>query len=152
LINPSEESPGQFRPVILFAFLILVVAPLIYFFVAFFVKVPLKTGGEQEMLFYILLLVGMVQPIVLPFLEKMQVGNYRKSKNSSMSPVQLYTTISIIKMAMIEAVYLYGLVVYFLSGDLTKMLYFYPVGIIWTLIYWPRRDKYEKFTKSLEGA
>ena len=152
MINPTEENPGQFRPVILLTFFNLVVAPLIYFFVAFFMKIPLKTGGEQEMLLYILLIVGMVQPVVLPFIEKMQINNYRKNKNSAMSPYQLFTTISIIKMAMIEAVYLYGLVVYFLSGDLTRMLYFYPVGIIWTFIYWPRRDKYERFTKSLEGA
>ena len=150
--NQNEEQTAQLKLVKLFAFFMLVVFPVIYFFVAFYVKVPLKTGGEQEMLFYILLIVGMVQPVVLPFIEKIHIKNYRKNKNSAMSPSQLYTTISIIKMAMVEAVYLYGLVVYFLSGDLTKMLYFYPVGIIWTIIYWPRREKYILFTKSLEGS
>ena len=61
------------------------------------------------------------------------------------------TNLSIIRMSLIGAIYIFGLIVYFLTADLTQMLWFYPVGICWSAIYWPRRAKYRQFVERLEA-
>ena len=57
--------------------------------------------------------------------------------------------LSLIKFSLIEAIYIYGLVVYLLSGDILKALYFYPVGIAWSVVHWPTRDRFENFVNRL---
>lgn len=145
MIESGGSQEAQFRTVTIIAVAALIVAPLLYLIMAYLVTVPSRGDGEQQMLIYILLIVGTVQPVLLPVIEKSQVNSYRKNIDSSMTPSNLFTTLSIIKYAFIEAIYLYGLAVYFLSGELNSMLYFYPVGIIWTFIHWPRKSTFEKF-------
>jgi len=65
------------------------------------------------------------------------------------SPVHLYFMLSIIQMAMVEAIYVYGFIVFILTARLTYMLYFYPIGIAWSFVYWPRREKYTQLLEKL---
>ncbi len=96
------------------------------------------------MLFYILLIVGISQPAVLGFVGRSHLAGFRRSR-TAMSPAQLFTAMTIVKAAFVETIYIYGLVVYFLCGDLTRMLAFYPVGILWSYVIWPSRSSLERF-------
>ena len=63
---------------------------------------------------------------------------------TQMSARQLLFSIIIVRMAFIKPSYIYGLVVFMISADLSRMLWFYPIGVFWTLIYWPTRARREK--------
>jgi len=128
----------------------LLVAPVIYLIVAYVIRIAPKSSGEIDMMFYILLIVAVIQPAMASFMVKSQIKSYRASKYSRMSPGQLFTSVNLIKFAVVEAVYIYGLVVYLLSGDMTRMLYFYLIGIIWSAVYWPRHSTWEKFNRAVE--
>ena len=144
---PVGDTRGaQYRLAVTLAALMLVVAPLFYFFIAMFISSqPIETTTGVDFLLYLLLIVGIVQPAAGFFIERYQVSNYRKSSELSAKFGQLYVTLTIIKLSFVEAIYIYGLVIFLITRQFTEMLYFYPIGIIWTAVFWPRRDRFERF-------
>jgi hypothetical protein len=134
------------------AFVFMVAAPLTYLAVIFLVAVPEGASAADGTVLNILLLLAIIQPAVCPFIERNRVAGYKLSQPSPavMAPSQLLFTLTLIKFAFVEAVYIYGLVVYFLSGDPFPVLYFYAVGIVWSVIYWPRPSTVERFFKKVE--
>ncbi len=137
--------------VTLLAYAMLVAAPLVNVFVAYIAKIARQGGGEHEMMLYILLILSVFQPLTVKFIERFHITNYQKAEETKMPPENLFTTLSVIKFAFIEAIYLYGLVVYLLAGNLTWMLYFYPIGIAWTFVYWPRQSTFKNFLNRIES-
>ena len=74
-------------------------------------------------MFYILLILALVQPLIIPFIEKFQISNFRKNLKSKMTPEQLYFSVSIIKYTFVESIYIYGLVTYLVSNDHNLIYY-----------------------------
>ena len=131
------------------ALAMLIIIPLIFLLVMYFVEVPSQQGGQIEMMQYILLIVGMLQPLTFPLITKVQVQFWQKSVLEKKSPASLFLSLALIRLSIIEAIYVYGLVVYFVSGEMTRALYFYPIGIAWTVVHWPTRQRFEKFVSRL---
>lgn len=138
----------EFKKCTVLAVITLVAIPLLGLLVACIMKLDVKSGGEMDMLFYILLIVAAVEPAVAPLVERFHLKKFRSAGSSRMSSGQLLTSISLIKFALVEAIYIYGLVVYVIVGDIVKMLPFYLVGAIWSVVYWPRRSTWEKSTRA----
>jgi len=151
LIDWDQDKKSQFKVSVIIAWSILVIVPLLFVVVSYMVKTPLRAGGEYKMLFYILFIVGVFQPFVLKIVESFQINNYHKNLNTSITPAKLYSIIYMIKCSFIEAIYIYGLLVYLLSGNRMEMLYFYPVGIVWSFVYWPNKSKFNKFIEKVEN-
>ncbi len=173
MIQWTDELKKQFRAVQIMSFIVLVPAPIIYIFVAFQLNVPLRVGGQFDIMFNILLFVAMVQPTINPLIEKFQISTYKKTSkygkvNSNFpfkrpiqtpfltqppkgTPMGLFMIVTIIKSAVVEAIYVYGMVVLFTSGDITRMLYFYPIGIAWSLVYFPTKSRCEKFLEKVSS-
>ncbi len=142
----TETSQNQFTLVRFVHIALLIVAPLIYLVVACLVGE--NTVAREDFgpfVLYLLLIVGMVQPALCPVIEKMQTAGHRTEQLAVKTAAGLYVSSSVIRIAFVEAVYIYGLIAFLLSGELVNMLYFYPVGIVWTVIYWPRRMRLDRF-------
>lgn len=128
----------------------LVVTPIAYLGIAQFLDTNLwEAEAGNELLMYILLIVAVVTPAAAPLVERVQIQLYRSGKSGHDSPARLFLTLSIIRMAMVEATYVYSFVVFIITGVFTNMLYFYPIGIFWSLVHWPRRVKYEQLLEKL---
>lgn len=135
----------------LIRFAMLVAAPPIYLLVAYVVETDKFAPDNSDVfLLYALLIIGLVQPALAFPIERLMVANARKEPVRASSGSALYLSVSIIKMALIEPIYIYGFVVFLLSGEIANMLYFYPIGIVWTVIYWPRKEKLDEFVKQFE--
>lgn len=119
--------------------------PVMYLFVATVMNRAVETGGHIDMMFYILLIIATVSPAAAVLIQRVQVQSYCKGSNSKMNLGQLFFVTVLIKMVFAEAAYLYGLVVYLVSGDFEWMLAFYPIGLAWTAAYWPTRNRFETF-------
>lgn len=102
-------------------------------------------AGETKIVFYILLVLAVLDPLLVPLIEKFQKATFRKRQSGRMT--QLYTSLMTMRLSFVHAIYLYGLVVYILTGDFWKMIVFYPIGAAWSAMYWPRRLRYEAFLK-----
>ncbi len=129
----------------------LVVAPLLYLGIAYLQEMEgIAPGYAVDLTVYLLLAVGILEPSVYWLIERSQIAHYRESGGrSKMSPSQVYFTLSVIRMAFVEAIYVFGLTVYFVTGSYQAMLYFYPVALAWTVVHWPRRAGYERLMHML---
>ena len=150
MTEPNRNYAREFKKSKVLAVALLIVAPVVYLLVAYAIQIDPRTGGEADMLFYILMIVAIVEPAVAPLIKRFHLNRYRTGGTSRMSPGQLFTSISVIKFVLIESVYIYGLVVYIITGDMMRMLSFYPVAMIWTVVYWPRRSAWDKFSRAIE--
>ncbi len=149
-METNEGLVKKFKLIRLMAVLMLIVAPAIYLVVANLVALEPKSGGEHDIMFYILLLVALGQPSVLPLIERFEIGKFRHEYGTKASPVGFLTVMFLTKFAVVEAVYIWGLVILFVTGDLTRALLFFPIGAIWSVVYWPREDKMKRTLERLE--
>ena len=146
----NRNYAREFKKSQALAVALLVVAPAVYLLVACVIQIDLRTGGEVDMLFYILLIVAIVEPAVAPLIRRFHLNRYRTGGTSRMSPGQPFTSISVIEFVLVELIYIYGLVVYIITGDMMRMLSFYPVALIWSVVYWPQRSAWDKFSRAIE--
>lgn len=143
-------SPVRFLQV--FSIITLVVFPLTYLLLPYFVEMESTAGVGLDFLFYVLLIVALTEPAIYPLIERNRIVAVGRNPNSQMRPQQLYLTLSIVKIALVKAVYLYALVVFLVTGQADKMLWFYPIGLFWTAIYWPRESGLESFVERIEAV
>lgn len=147
----DEKAEALWKKVKIIAFSMLIFSPIVYAVIGYVADVKPKVGGEYDMLLYILLAVAVIQPTSARIISRFQVDAYKKNPKATMTRDQLYLSVAIIEMAFVDAIYLYGLLQVFLTGDYNRMLYFYPIGIAWTFVYWPRRSGYENFVQRIEA-
>ena len=145
----STAKSNQLSLIRMIAIAMLIVMPVIFLVSMFIVSPPKQSGGEIEIMLLILLVVGMLQPLAIPIIEKIQIQNWLKEESETKSPAALFVMLSIVKSSFIEGIYIYGLVVYFLSGDMIRALYFYPISIVWSVVHWPTRQRFENFVSRL---
>jgi F0F1-type ATP synthase membrane subunit c/vacuolar-type H+-ATPase subunit K len=146
LILVPDTALRHFRLVRILAVLMLVVAPAIYLIIAYSISAREFAPEAGTRLFFIgLLIIAVVEPVVYPLIERFHLSQLRGRTQIAKVVEQLYVTLSIIKMALVEAIYIYGLVAYLVTRHFDRMLYFYPVGIVWSVVYWPTRGGFERF-------
>ncbi len=142
----SKEQSFRMIKFLVYPFLIL--SPVTYLIAMFFVDVPLRDGGETHILFYIIFFVSMVLPLFGFLIERNQIHMY-KNKQITTEPEKINFGISIVKFALVNAIYVLGLTVYFITGDFARTLFFYPIGIVWTFVHWPSEAKYKQFLEKV---
>ncbi len=153
-MEKDKATRKEFLKTKVLAVVTLVCAPISYYLIASQILSEGQTqgaaGGHVDMMFYILILISLVSPTVLPLVERAQVSKYRSDASSNASPAQLMTTFYITKFAFIEATFLYGMIIFFMTRDIERMLIFYPIAILWSVIYWPRKKKMLQTLERLE--
>ena len=146
MININEAQEKEFSKTKILALAILIIAPLIYIILVYYILKPADNfGPKQEFIFYIFIVLSIVQPLAYNFIERIQISNFKRTAITRMTSEKLYTTFSIIKFAFVESIYIYGLVEYILTGDKFHFLIFVIIGLCWTAFVWPRREKFVSF-------
>ena len=98
----------------------------------------------------VLLIYGVFSPFVLLVIKKAMVIAYRKGKMKFKSPDHAWRKFSLFQSAVVAATFIYGFIAYLQSGDIEKMLYFYPIGAVWAFFFWPTRKRYENFIEQIK--
>ncbi|MEA1981257.1 MAG: hypothetical protein U9N54_09825 [candidate division Zixibacteria bacterium] len=140
----SGQSLSVPSSVKVIAYATMVLSPIVYIFIPIFVELVPRGGGEMHILFYILYFLAMVVPAMYYIIEKFQLSLFLKQKIST-SPEKLFYSLSVIKFSLTLSVYVFGLIVFFVSGDAFRFYMFYPIGIIWSLVNWPTEEKFNNF-------
>jgi hypothetical protein len=133
-------------------FSILVVAPVIYLLIAYVIgqnQEPMPSAGNDVM-FYILLIIAVGSPTLIPLISRIQINSVKRQKQTSMTIPQIVQMVMIVRIAFVEATYIYGLVIFLLTGDWFRMLVFYAIGIGWSLVFWPTRSRQEALVRKIE--
>ena len=150
----DETTEKNLKTVTIITWAMLVLAPIAYLVVGWLMRdrAAVQAGGVQagkDVLVYILFVLAMVQPAMAFVIARFHISQFKTNPQSGTNPVNLFTTLSIIKMAMVEVIYIYGLVCVFLTAEFQNMLYFYPVGLVWSVVHWPTRARYLKLEEEL---
>ncbi len=129
-------------------------APALYLVIALSIRpdrgdFDLPAGGHSALVFFMLLTLAIVDPLLVPVIERAQLNTWRRMKGSR-SADRMYLSLVVLRLAFVEASFLFGLVVYLLTYDFLRLLLFYLVGLIWLAVFWPRREKYEQFVQTGE--
>jgi len=149
-LSCDVTNDRAFKLIRVLAVLMLVVAPVIYLVIAYVLDVKgIEAKAGNEVLLYVLLILAITQPPIIAFvIDRFHAGIPTTDKNKSeSSEAGKYTTMSIAKFAGVESVFIYGLIVFLVTGSIIYMLWFYPIGALWSAVYWPRRDKFDRFTR-----
>lgn len=147
--TPASET--AWRNSRIFAWLMTVGVPVVFLVVTQAWDRPAaENDAAHQMMLYMLLPLAMIQPALYGLIEKSQIRSFRDSNRGTMTAAAVLQTLSIIKCAFVEAIYIYGFVLYAIGAGLGYMLYFYVVGAIWTLLYWPRRARFDSLQKKME--
>ncbi len=107
------------------------------------------TVAGKDWIFYLLLVVSAIQPKLQVVIKNSFVGQ-GASLVARKPAAQWYLTLSLVRFAMIGSIYVYSAVVYFLWHDLGRMLTFYPIGLAWVAVYWPRKKECAAFIEEME--
>lgn len=141
-ITPEDQK--QFTLIRLIATALLAVAPIIYLVVAAFnTREYFQAAESARLVMYLLIPIALVEPAVWPLIRRVQLRVYKKQAEKT-SVAKMYVTLSMIKLSFVAAIYVYGLVAFFLTNEMINMSWFYLIGIVWSIIYWPRRSHFER--------
>ncbi len=129
----------------------LVLAPAAYLVVAI-VMVTKKHLALQPnpLMFYGLLAFSVLDIALVPIVERFQIRAWRKASPRNPLPMQIQT-VTTTKMALMESHYLFGLVLLLATGDYHPMYYFYALGILASILYWPTRARLDELARKMEA-
>ncbi len=102
----------------------------------------------RDWIFYLLLILGAVEPGYVPVIRKSFLRRAAKL-TARKSPAYWAFSLYNVRFSMTGAIFIYGIGAYFLWHDLGRMLWFYPIGLVWTAIYWPRKKEFTAFVEEM---
>ncbi|RME28212.1 MAG: hypothetical protein D6800_04145 [Candidatus Zixiibacteriota bacterium] len=148
----SDKDAALLKQLRWLALLMLVVSPLLYLVVSYLLsgQIPSAPAGN-ELMTEILMVMALVQPLIPMVIEKIQLRQYKSRDNKKVPPVRLYYLLTLSRLAFVDSVFLYGMVVFLLTREPPVFLYFYPIGIGWSFVHWPRMSRFESFLRKVEG-
>lgn len=147
----DEPTEKQLRVLKIITWMFLVVAPCVYLVIAFsMITTGIEARAGNELMLYLLLVVALLNVgVAAPVIVSAETRKFKAGAYQGRTPVHFFFTLSIIQMAMVEAVYIFGLVAFLVTGKFFNMLCFYPIGIAWSFVYWPRRSRYQELLEKL---
>ncbi len=123
---------------------ILIVAPLGYLIVAYSNSNDNFQADESTaLIMYLLIPIALFEPLAWLLIKRVQLRLYKRIAEKT-SLAKVYLSLMNIKLSLVAAIYIYGLVAFFLTNEIMNMSWFYLIGIVWSVIYWPRKSHFEK--------
>jgi len=131
---------------------LLLVTPLVFLLVALVLRFPSRSGTANGLfLTFSLLGIAAVLPLFGFAVERTTVRKNGTKSLEEHSGVALFYSVNWLKLAIVDSIYVLGMAVYIIRGDIVSMLAFYPIGVFWSLVVWPTRTRRESFLKRLTG-
>ena len=134
---------------------LLISAPAIYLYIGkmFHTSGQLlnHAGWKIELLFYLILLYSLAQFLVLPVMERAQFKMYHQKYKHKRAVFRMVADIHTMKIVLPGAVFMFGMIVLYISGDWWRLIPFYAIGIVTSVMYWPRKQRVMNTLERLEA-
>jgi hypothetical protein len=148
----DAEFQKKWRMLTLIAVAMLVVAPLVYLFVIYLVKPGLRpTFDEFPTWLYVLYALPIVSIPQYLLLRRVWRKNLNKLVAQSRGLFESFRRLITLRCYTVGASYIYGLFIFFLTGETKQMYYFYTIGILLTPFAWPRKQEYLDFVQEAKA-
>lgn len=140
----GEEDYKRFNLARLIAIALVVLAPIVYLVLAqTMVSDSFQAEEQALLLMYLLLPIAVVDPLLWYLIRRVQLPVYR-NREKELGRAKLYVSLTNIKLSLVAAIFVYGLVSFFLTNEIKNMLWFYLIGATWAVIFWPRKSHFER--------
>lgn len=148
----EEVIRTHYRQLFVLVVPMLVLTPLIFLYIVYgiFIQGSLPVHSNPWILYGGLAIsaaVGACPPIV----KRSIIAAHHRSPARDLLSVGAARPLFVIGMAFIEFSYLMGVVVFFLTGQRDGIPYFYALGILFSLLYWPTKSRFRAFIEQLEA-
>ena len=148
----EEEIQAQYSTLRIIIFAMMVFSPVIYLIIVY---VLLKKGERptrpNEAIFYLLLSLAALQGALVPLIEKKVRHTYYSGWSAGRTVLEAAGSIVIVRLGLIGAIYIYGLVIFFITGIASRLPYFYAFGVFYTIVYWPAESRFRDLIEQLEA-
>lgn len=144
--NSEQSREVQYNMTRMFAVVMCLAAPIMYLYVAKMLAAS-RTPKDNWVVLVVLLVVSLGElaaSSLIPNLILRRSPNFRTQK----APLQQYW---IIRMAMLESIFIFGLAYFFISGSFLSIFYFYAIGAVGVLMHWPTRERFDAVADQLEA-
>jgi len=132
----------------------------VYIGVCYLIKIPSDsaqiTEDVLEKMRYILLGISVAELFVIRFVRKLalkvRAGEGVGASGSGQHPaVAKYFAATLVSAALAESIAIYGVVIYFMSGDVTSLYPFVIIAAAAMLYFRPRKDELYALAKEMRG-
>jgi len=108
-------------------------------------------GWKVELVFFLISLYLLASFLMLPRIERAQIKMYHKKYKQERTVFKMAEDIHIIKAAIPGAVFIFGMIVLYVTGDWWRLIAFYAIGIVASVMYWPRKQRVMNTLERLEA-
>lgn len=142
---------SQFKKTRILAVVLFIFSPLSYLEIAYILDSGNTTYKDPGIIMPLFLIIAVISPFAWRLIEREAIRQENKGKRGFKSPEDAWLKLFIIRATLIQAIFVYGLMIFFQSlYDTQRMLYFYPIGIVWAFFSWPTRERYENFIEQIK--
>ena len=150
-MNQEKKPLSSLNKTRILAVVLLIFSPLSYLEVAHILDSGNTTYKDPGIMMPLFLIIAVLSPFVWRLIEREAIRQENKGKRGFKSPDDAWLKLFIIRATLNQAIFVYGLMIFFFSlYDTQKMLYFYPIGVVWAFFTWPTRKRYENFISQFE--
>lgn len=149
----DEEIGKQYTVLRIIVFALLVAAPVAYAAVIYILaKGGRMASNPESKIAYLMFALAIMNALALPVMDRIALwktqGKLQVKKGAGI--IESAQSMTIIKLALVESMYLFGMVVFFVTGVTNNLYYFAALGLLYSIIYWPTRDRFVALVRSLE--
>ncbi len=149
----EETIRKQYAVLRVITLLLLVVAPAAY---TVMVYVMNRAGNRpihpDSAMVYALFALAAATTVAVPIFGRLGLWKTigRSQLEKGLNTLQAAQVLTIIRLAFIESIYIYGLILFFITGLTTYLPYFAAIGVLCSILYWPTYDRFAALVRSLE--
>lgn len=151
---PNSRRDSEYRTLSFINIAMLVVLPIVYLALIYFQRSQIGTSSETPptMLIMVLLGISVLQiAVMIPLVQKIMLANPQRLSNSQGGSGSPAISLFMIRLAQIESIYVFGLISFFIWREITYIPYFYAIGILGSLLFWPTRERFDAVADKLEA-
>ena len=127
----------------------LLVVPLIFLLITYLVPVNPPADTMPDWLLFMFVFLSVFSPAIGKIAEKKSINDFKSGKVAKEMYNQIFFNISLAKIALVEAIFIYALVIFFLTGDQNKFFILWPVGVIWGVVVKPTENSARNFLERI---
>jgi hypothetical protein len=131
---------------------ILILAPVAYLALVYIWPANEHLVAEpSQVILYLLYVIALIDPAKSFIVKRASIAKIRGTRPPSEYVSKRFEALVIIRCASVGAVYLYGLLWFILSGQTSQLYFFYAIGVLWSLMRWPRKQEYFDFVQEAKA-
>ncbi len=112
---------------------------------------PGGRARSDDPLFYFFLALGALLWALIPVVERKIMSAYRAGEVGGRQLLAAAKDVVLVRFMIIGSIYIIGLITTLSHGTFARLAYFYVLGILYTIWFWPSEARFRRIVEQLEA-